>query len=116
VLVVEDEPQMRQVLAWALEDEGLPVQTASDGSEALEVAQAQRPALVVLDMGLPIVDGYGVASGLRTTYGQEVPILVVTADGRAAEKARRVGAYSYLSKPFDLSDFVDAVRRGLSET
>jgi CheY-like chemotaxis protein len=114
VLVVEDEPQMRQVLEWALEDEGLPVETASDGSEALKVAQAQRPALVVLDMGLPIIDGYGVASGLRTTYGQDVPILVVTADGRAAEKARRVGAYSYLSKPFDLSDFVDAVRRGLS--
>jgi DNA-binding NarL/FixJ family response regulator len=64
-------------------------------------------------MGLPIIDGAGVAAGLHSTYGNTVTILTMTADGRAAEKAQRIGAIGYLSKPFDFDDLINAVRNAL---
>ena len=114
ILVVEDDVYVRQTIEWALEDEGLPVETATNGQQALEWARDRKPGLVILDMGLPIVDGFGVADGLRAAYGDGVPILTVTADGRAAEKARRVGAVDYLHKPFEIEALIGAVRRALS--
>jgi DNA-binding response OmpR family regulator len=113
VLVVEDDPDLRQSIQWVLEDEGLVVQTAANGREALARAVHQQPALVVLDPGLPILDGEAVAAGLREAYGEAVPILTITADDKGAEKARRVGALGYLPKPFDIDDLVSAVRRAL---
>jgi two-component system response regulator MprA len=113
ILVVEDDPDIRFTIKWALEDEGYRVLTAADGREAIEHGMASRPSLLVLDMGLPIVSGDGVAARLREAYGGAVPILVVTADGHAAEKARRVGAASYLSKPFDVETLVRSVVRAL---
>lgn len=115
ILVVEDESELRQTMQWILEDEGLPVQTAANGREALDLATRRRPALVVLDMALPVMNGDGVAAGLRATYGESVPpILVVTADGRAAAKAEQVGAFDFLQKPFDIDDLIEAVQRGLA--
>ncbi|HEV7664987.1 MAG TPA: response regulator [Chloroflexota bacterium] len=114
VLVVDDDPRIRRTLRWALEDDGLEVETAADGRRALERASARRPALVVLDLTLPILDGYDVAIGLRTVYGTSVPILAISADGDAAAKARAAGAYGYLRKPFDLDDLIAAVHRGLA--
>lgn len=113
ILVVEDDQDVRHTIQWALEDEGYAVLTASDGKQALDRVQGRQPALVLLDMGLPVVDGYGVADGLRANYGDRVPILVITADGRAAEKAHRVGAVGYLHKPFDIDHLLGTVRRVL---
>ncbi len=114
VLVVEDDSDLRQTIQWMLEDEGFLVETASDGREALDRAVQHKPSLVVLDMGLPFIDGNGVAAGLRSTYGNSVTILTMTADGRAAEKAQRIGAIGYLSKPFDLDTLINAVRSALT--
>jgi DNA-binding response OmpR family regulator len=116
ILVVEDEDGLRESIQWLLEDEGWPVAVAADGKEALQQAGAQRPSLVVLDMALPVLNGDAVADGLRRLYRNEVPILVITADGRAAAKARRVGAYAYLPKPFSFDDFLDRVQRGLARS
>jgi two-component system response regulator MprA len=113
VLIVEDDPSVRQTIQWALEDEGLAVDVARDGVEALDKAGQQRPGLVVLDMALPRLNGDGFATGLRRLYGKGVPILVITADGRAEEKARRVGAFDFMQKPFDVDALIAAVRRGL---
>jgi DNA-binding response OmpR family regulator len=113
ILVVDDDPDLRRAIQWALEDEGFNVEMASDGREALEFGVRRRPALVVLDMGLPLVNGDGVAAGLRKIHGGSVPILIITADGRAAEKAKRAGAFHYLHKPFELEELVAAVQRGL---
>ena len=113
VLIVEDDTDLRQTIQWTLEDEGLVVDTAGDGREALERATQRKPSLVVLDMGLPILDGNGVAAGLRAAYGESVTILTMTADGRAAEKAKLVGAVGYLSKPFELDALIDAVWKAL---
>ena len=114
VLIVEDDTDLRQTIQWMLEDEGFVVETAKDGREALERATRRKPSLVLLDMGLPIIDGIGVAAGLRSAYGETVTILTMTADGRAAEKAQRIGAVGYLSKPFELDALVSAVHHALS--
>jgi CheY-like chemotaxis protein len=113
ILVVEDDPHLRQIIREVLEDEGLVVETAADGRQALQRAAAQRPALVVLDMRLPVLDGAGVVAGLRASFGVPPPVLVITADGRAAEKARQVGAFAFLSKPLELDELVASVQRAL---
>ncbi len=114
VLVVDDDPEIREVVSWLLEDEGIAVETASDGPRALDCATRERPALIVLDMGLPLLSGEEVAARLRAHYGEPPPIIVVSADGRAAEKATRIGARGYLHKPFDIDELMRLVRVALA--
>jgi len=109
ILVVDDEPGIVQFIRGVLEDEGFDVNTAADGQEAIEAMHKERPDLIVLDMGLPRLDGDGVAAEMRRVHG-DVPILLITADGRAHEKAARVGAFDYLPKPFDLDELVTITR------
>jgi CheY-like chemotaxis protein len=113
VLVVDDDADMRLAIAEVLTDQGVQVSIASDGREALARAAEARPALVVLDITLPILNGYEVADGLREQFGA-LPILAITADGRAPQKARRVGAFAFLRKPFELHDLLRMVERGLA--
>lgn len=113
ILVVDDDLYVRQTIQLALEEEGFVVETAADGQRGLERAMCSRPALVVLDMRLPLVDGTAVADGLRSAFSMPPPIVLITADDRPAEKARHVGAYAYLQKPFEIDDLVATVRRGL---
>ena len=115
ILVVDDDPEIRDVVRWLLEDEGWTVETASDGRDALERATQSRPALIVLDMGLPILSGEEVANRLRVYFDQPPPIVVVSADGRAGEKAARIGAAAYLHKPFDVDELARLVRDALSQ-
>ena len=114
VLVVDDDPDMRSAINEVLVDQGLRVDLAGDGREALDRARDAEPALVILDITLPIVDGYAVADELRQRY-KTLQILAITADGRAPQKARRVGAYAYLRKPFELDDLLAMVARGLGD-
>jgi CheY-like chemotaxis protein len=113
VLVVDDDPEVRAAMQGILEDEGLLVEVAGDAHEALEGSARHPPMLVVLDITLPGVDGYEVARQLRARHGTELPILAVTADGSAARKARDVGAFAFLRKPFELNELVSLVRRVL---
>jgi DNA-binding response OmpR family regulator len=112
VLVIDDDPQVRYLIRLALEEEGFDVATAGDGAHALQLAAERSPWLVVLDVSLPDMASVTVADQLRAAC-PAVPVLVITADGRAAEKAARLGAYAYLHKPFDVGDLVALVRRGL---
>ena len=112
VLVIDDDPQVRYLIRLALEEEGFDVATAGDGAHALQLAAERSPGLVVLDVSLPDMASVTVADQLRAAC-PAVPVLVITADGRAAEKAARLGAYAYLHKPFDVGDLVALVRRGL---
>ena len=114
VLVVDDDPKIRGVAVWALEEEGFLVEEAAGRDQAAELARSHPPALVVLDMGLPPDSGDIVADELRATCGDQLPILVITADGKAMEKARRVRAFAYLHKPFDVELLVRLVRQGLA--
>jgi len=113
ILIVEDDARFRTTVRSILEDEGWPVETAADGQQAAEAFARGRPSLLVLDWGLQETDAEAVARALRADHGPDVPILLVTADGRAAQKAARVGAYAYMHKPFEMSELIELVRRAL---
>ena len=113
VLLVEDDPQVRLAVRWTLEAEGYAVDAATTGHEALGLAATRPPHVVLLDMGLPDIPGHEVASRLRAAHG-DIPILVLTADTHAAQKAARVGAVAYLTKPFESEDLVAEVSRAIS--
>ncbi len=113
ILVVDDDRHVRQMIRWVLEEEGFSVQSAADGQEALEKIYMQRPALIILDMSLPLLGGDEVAAQVRSHYDGEVPIVLITADGHAEEKSRKVGAIAYLRKPFDIDDLIQIVQRAL---
>lgn len=113
VLVVEDEPSIRELLCDAFEQEGLDVVTASEGEQAIRIARARKPAVVLLDMGLPLLDGADVADAIRDMYGDAVAFVVVTASRRIEDAAARIGAARYFTKPFDVPELVSAVRAAL---
>ena len=113
VLIVDDDPEIRETIQWTLEDEGLAVQTAGDGQQALERVEAQRPALILLDMGLPGMSGEEVVERLRAGSDEVPRIVVLSADGRGAERAQRLGALAYVDKPFDLDELASTVHRCL---
>lgn len=110
ILVVEDEPSIRELLCDAFEEEGLEVITAFDGEQAIRIAKLRRPAVILLDMGLPLIDGAAVADAIREKYGDSVPFVVVTATRRIEDAAARIGAARYFTKPFDIPDLVRAVK------
>jgi DNA-binding response OmpR family regulator len=118
VLVVEDERDMAESLAWGLEAEGYVVDVASDGIEGLWKAQETSPDVIVLDVMLPGLDGYQVARRLRE-QGRWVPILMLTAMDEDLDHAEGLdsGADDYLAKPFSypvlLAHLRALTRRGL---
>lgn len=113
ILVVDDDEAILDVVADVLRFEGYPVETAMDGAAALDAVARRRPSLVLLDMRMPLLDGWGFARTLQER-GIELPILVMTAARDAAGWAREIGATGYLAKPFDISELLEAVRAGAS--
>ncbi len=112
ILVVEDEPHARYVLSEALRDEGFDVDAAVDGAEAMRLAAARPPRLVLLDWRLPGQDGGQVAAALRQEH-PGVRFVLVTADGNAPRKAAAIAAHGYLEKPYQLDDVMRAVSDAL---
>ena len=110
ILVVDDEPALLAMVAEALEFEGYPVRTAANGAEALEAVERARPALVLLDMRMPVLDGWGFARE-AARRGLQLPILVMTAAQDARRWAEEIGAAGYLAKPFELLDLLEAVEQ-----
>jgi two-component system, OmpR family, KDP operon response regulator KdpE len=116
VLVVDDEPALARALAINLRAHGWEVVTAADGRSALEAAAQVRPDVVVLDLGLPDLDGTEVISGLRGWTA--VPIVVLSARQHGEDKveALDLGADDYVTKPFAMNELMArlraAVRRG----
>lgn len=114
ILIAEDDRQLREILALVLADEGFAVTTAADGQQAVTLALQHQPRLLILDWGLPVLSGAQVAAAVQAAHGDDVRLLLVTADGRAADKARQVGAHAYLHKPFDLEVLLTMVQRLLA--
>jgi DNA-binding response OmpR family regulator len=112
LLVVEDDPHLRDMMAMLLEGEGYPVLMAADGLEAVRCINAGRPSLVILDLNLPHLNGDEVGARIRARYGRELPIIVVSASRQGADAAHDLGA-DYLPKPFDVDTLLTAVWRGL---
>lgn len=108
VLVVDDDKAVRDVVLMTLLLEGYPVREAADGAEALQRIENEHPSLVVLDMQLPMLDGWGLARTLRAR-GLDPPILVMTAGASAERAAEEIGAEGFIGKPFELLDLLAKV-------
>jgi len=113
ILVVDDEPQIHRFLAPVLEAAGYAVLRAMTGAEALRLAAARSPALVLLDLGLPDIDGQEVLGKLRAF--SPAPIIVLSARDRPAEKIAALdgGANDYVEKPFDVGELLARIRAAL---
>jgi two-component system, OmpR family, alkaline phosphatase synthesis response regulator PhoP len=111
ILIVDDEPAILQLARIYLEREGFHVHEASDGEAAIEVANRMHPALIVLDVMLPKLDGYEVCRRLRAS-NNDVPILMLTARDEDIDKiiGLELGADDYLTKPFNPREMVARVK------
>lgn len=110
VLVVDDEPPIVEVISMALRFQGFEVATAATGKEALQQVEKARPHLVVLDVGLPDIEGFEVADRLGTGTGR-VPIIFLTARDATADKLRGLTTGDdYVTKPFSLEELVARIR------
>ena len=116
VLVVDDEPKIVQLARDYLESAGFAVLSAGDGPSALQAARTRRPDLIVLDLGLPGVDGLDVTRALRRD--SSVPIIMLTARADESDKlvGLELGADDYVTKPFSPKELVARVRAVLRRT
>jgi urea transport system substrate-binding protein len=110
VLVVDDDPAIREAVRDVLEAAGMRVATARDGAEALERVLAEPPSLVLLDMRMPVMDGWHFSRALRER-GLALPVVVMTAAADARRWAEEIGARGWVAKPFAVSELVSAVER-----
>ncbi|HEY3268682.1 MAG TPA: response regulator transcription factor [Armatimonadota bacterium] len=111
ILVVEDEPAIQRVIRRGLEAAGFRVDCADDGRRGLDLALLNAYSAVVLDVMLPVMDGWSVCKELRRRKNQ-VPILMLTARGDVEDRVRGLdlGADDYLSKPFDFAELLARLR------
>ena len=114
VLVVDDDPDILEALSEILEAEGFEVRRARNGREALERLEPEPPHLVLLDLMMPVMDGWEFAQQLKKrAYAARVPLIVLSADRNVGSKASDIGAVGHLAKPFELAELLDMVRRTL---
>ena len=115
ILVVEDERAIRELIADFLEYEGYEVERAAHGGEALSILERFRPDLVVLDLMMPVMDGWAFAKACHAlSHVEVIPMLVMSAShnlARSAEQLRPYGVRAAMAKPFDLDVLLAAIER-----
>jgi CheY-like chemotaxis protein len=117
ILICDDDPAILRVIQVNLEVEGYDVVTAHHGEEALEVAHAEHPDLIILDIMMPRLDGYQTCEALKSADDTKaIPVIFLSAKAQASdiEKGKSYGVDDYLTKPFDPSDLIDVVERLLA--
>lgn len=118
ILIVDDSENQRDMCRLYLESMGFRVSCAEDGMQGLHAARAIRPDLIMLDLRMPVMDGYRVLDHLRGDRElADIPVIVVTGESGADAqvKAMRLGAADFLKKPFSLRDLVNRIREQLTE-
>jgi two-component system chemotaxis response regulator CheY len=114
ILTVDDSRMMREMLLMVLKDAGFNVVQAEDGQEGLEVLARTSPDVIITDINMPRLDGYGFIDGVRKdARHRATPILVLSTESSAEKKgrAREAGATGWIVKPFQAAALVDLVRR-----
>lgn len=110
ILVVDDDPDILDALSEILEGEGYAVDRAKHGREALQKVDERKPQLILLDLMMPVMDGYEFSQQLKQrNSGSDIPIVVLSADRSVKAKASQIGARDYLAKPFELTDLLRIV-------
>ena len=114
VLVVDDDDAVRELVATILEEEGYAVRTAASGREALSVARQERPAVVLMDVAMPELDGLSACRRLRADERlAALPVVLMSSQPVAGDELRRCRADTFLTKPFDITRLIDEVERHL---
>ena len=116
VLVIDDEPQIRRALATNLRARDYDVELAATGEEGLRLAAERRPDLVLLDIGLPGIDGTDVVRGLRGWTNVPIVMLTVRSDEADKVDALDAGADDYVTKPFGMNELLARMRAALRRT
>jgi len=113
ILLVDDEPSIQQAISTLLRSHGYAVTVAGTGTDALEFFERDRPSLVILDLGLPDLDGATVCERLRARTDVPILVLSVKSDERNKVRALDAGADDYVTKPFGPEELLARVRAGL---
>ena len=116
ILAIDDSPTMRSLVAAALDVNGFQIHLAEDGVEGLERLADVDPHLVITDINMPRLDGFGVIEGIRSSATHaSLPVLVLTTETGSAlkDRARQAGATGWIVKPFDDTRLVDTINRVL---
>ncbi len=115
ILVVDDDTDIREGLSALLESEGFAVSEARNGQEGLELIKELSPALILLDLMMPVMNGWEFGRQLRSRpEWADIPVIVLSAAGNVRGKASEFGALAYLPKPFDVEELLRLIRRALS--
>lgn len=111
ILVVEDDADIREAISQILEFEGYHVACVANGQEALDYLRHEnKPGLILLDLMMPVMDGWQFrAEQQKDSQFSDIPVIIVSADGRVYQKATAIGAAGYLKKPVELEILLDAV-------
>ena len=112
ILIVDDEPQIVQVLRLALMRQGFDVLSATDGMEGLHLARTQQPSVIVLDLHLPKLDGHAICKMLKSDQRyQATPIIMLTASVETEDRewAAKAGADAFVNKPFELEQVLATI-------
>jgi len=118
VLIADDEPNIVTSLEFLMEQAGMEVRVARDGQEAIDLAESFQPDLVLLDVMMPVLNGYEVCQRLKSDPKlRHVRVLILSAKGRDVEvaKGRELGADGYITKPFSTRELVSKVRALLGQ-
>ena len=114
-MVVDDDEEIRGLLELVLEAEGYEVLIAPNGARALELADRHRPDLILLDMRMPVMDGWAFARTYREHPQPHAPIVVMTAAPDAGQRAAEVQADGFVGKPFDLPELVSMINSNVQK-
>ena len=113
VLVIDDDDDLAEVVRQVLRDSGYSVATVRHGAAALELVRHISPDLILLDLTMPIMDGWSFVGQYRRGGKSGARIILLTGNPQAPEIARNLGADGYLSKPFEIDDLIGVVTREL---
>ena len=110
VLIVDDQEAIRATLRTALDDEGFTVETAANGREALDILERWKPCVILLDLMMPVMDGWAFREEQRRA-GSTVPVVLLSAAGGLDEHERSLGAAAVISKPFDIDRVISTIEK-----
>jgi CheY-like chemotaxis protein len=109
ILVVEDDEDLLAIVQAMLEASGFEVLTAANGREALERVAARMPSVILLDLKMPVMNGWQFAAEFRARFDTRARIVVMTAADHASERAREIAAEGWLAKPFRKDQLIEAL-------